>query len=168
MMLQLKRATGIIRAQWMASIALTVIRCIDYLAHGTIFRSAMFCQKKILDDFFHQKSPRWVLGGGAEGNSSWECGLVVGVEQQGLEDGHCCWNGRGHRHGDWSRCRHWQWRSIVFCNEVEKRKVVKAMAMEQEDCSNPPHSTAMSQSTIVTPIGWYLACQWITMSIHVW
>ncbi len=82
----------------MASIALTVIGCIDYLAYETIFTRAMFCQKKILDIFFCQKSPRWALGGGVEGNSGWECGLVVGVGQQGLEDGHCCWKGRGHRH----------------------------------------------------------------------
>ncbi len=56
-----------------------------------------FARKKILD-FFFQKSPRWALAGGAEGDSGWECGLVVGVGQQGLEDGHCGWNGSRHRH----------------------------------------------------------------------
>jgi hypothetical protein len=40
----------------MASITLTVIGCIDYLAYGTIFTRAMFHQKKILDDFFVKKA----------------------------------------------------------------------------------------------------------------
>jgi hypothetical protein len=39
----------------MASIALTVIGCIDYLAYGTILMCAMFCQKKILEVFFSAK-----------------------------------------------------------------------------------------------------------------
>jgi hypothetical protein len=36
----------------MASIALSIIGCIDYLAYGTIFTCAMFCPKKKLDVFF--------------------------------------------------------------------------------------------------------------------
>jgi hypothetical protein len=32
-------------SQQMASIAPIVIRCIEYLAYGTIFTHAMFCQK---------------------------------------------------------------------------------------------------------------------------
>ncbi len=53
----------------MASIALRNIRCIDYLAYGTIFTRAMFLPKKklkfFLDFFFRQKSPRCSPGGGA-------------------------------------------------------------------------------------------------------
>jgi hypothetical protein len=56
-MLQLKRATGIIHSQLMASIALTVIACIDYLAYGTNFMPAMFCQKKYFI-FFPPKKPK--------------------------------------------------------------------------------------------------------------
>jgi hypothetical protein len=51
MTLQLKRATGIMNSQRVASIALSVIGCIDYLANGTIFTRAMFLSKKI-DVFF--------------------------------------------------------------------------------------------------------------------
>jgi hypothetical protein len=36
----------------MASIALSIIGCIDYLAYGTIFMCAMFRPKKKLDVFF--------------------------------------------------------------------------------------------------------------------
>jgi hypothetical protein len=36
----------------MASIALSVIGCIDYLAYGTIFTRAMFLPKKKPDVFF--------------------------------------------------------------------------------------------------------------------
>jgi hypothetical protein len=36
----------------MASIALSVIGCIDYLAYGTIFTRAKFCPKKKLMFFF--------------------------------------------------------------------------------------------------------------------
>jgi hypothetical protein len=36
----------------MASIALSIIGCIDYLAYGTIFMRAMFRPKKKLDVFF--------------------------------------------------------------------------------------------------------------------
>ena len=36
----------------MASIALSVIGCIDYLANGTIFTRAMFLLKKKIDVFF--------------------------------------------------------------------------------------------------------------------
>jgi hypothetical protein len=35
----------------MASIALTVIKCIDYLAFGSIFMRGMFCPKNKLDVF---------------------------------------------------------------------------------------------------------------------
>jgi hypothetical protein len=42
----------------MASIALTVIGCIDYLAYRTIFTRAMFHQKKIIDVFFLPKRPK--------------------------------------------------------------------------------------------------------------
>ena len=36
----------------MASIALSIIGCIDHLAYGTIFTRAMFLPKKKLDVFF--------------------------------------------------------------------------------------------------------------------
>jgi hypothetical protein len=36
----------------MASIALSIIGCIDYLAYGTIFTRVMFRPKKKLDVFF--------------------------------------------------------------------------------------------------------------------
>ena len=36
----------------MASIALSIIGCIDYLAYGTIFTRAMFRPKKKVDVFF--------------------------------------------------------------------------------------------------------------------
>jgi hypothetical protein len=39
----------------MASIALSIIGCIDYLAYGTIFMGAMFRPKKKLDVFFPNK-----------------------------------------------------------------------------------------------------------------
>jgi hypothetical protein len=52
----------------MASIALSVIRCIDYLGYGTLFTRAMFLPKKkievFLDFFSRQKSPRCSMGGG--------------------------------------------------------------------------------------------------------
>jgi hypothetical protein len=52
----------------MASIALSVIGCIDYLAYGTIFTRVMFLPKKkgdiFLDFFSRQKSPRCSPGGG--------------------------------------------------------------------------------------------------------
>jgi hypothetical protein len=41
----------------MASIALSVIGCIDYLAYGTIFTRAMFCPKKKLMFFFPPEKP---------------------------------------------------------------------------------------------------------------
>jgi hypothetical protein len=62
MTLQLKRATGIMNSQRMASIALSVIRCIDYLAYGTIFTRAMFLPKIKLDVFFFARKAadeRW-------------------------------------------------------------------------------------------------------------
>jgi hypothetical protein len=46
----------------MASIALTVIGCIDYLAYGTIFTRAMFCQKKYLKVFNLPKKPKMSAG----------------------------------------------------------------------------------------------------------
>jgi hypothetical protein len=62
MMLQLKIATGIIHSQCMAPIKLTVIGCIDYLAYGTIFMHAMFCQKNNLEVFFPAKKPKMSAG----------------------------------------------------------------------------------------------------------
>jgi hypothetical protein len=63
MTLQLKRAKGIMYSQRMASIALSIIGCIDYLlAYGTIFTCAMFLPKKKLDvSFFARKvvHERW-------------------------------------------------------------------------------------------------------------
>ena len=59
MTLQLKRAKGIMHSQQgMASIALSVIGCIDYLAYGTIFMRAMFLLKKKLDVFFPARKAR--------------------------------------------------------------------------------------------------------------
>jgi hypothetical protein len=46
----------------MALIALSVIRCIDYLAYGTIFTRAMFLPKKKGDVFFSARKAadeRW-------------------------------------------------------------------------------------------------------------
>jgi hypothetical protein len=40
----------------MASIALTVIGCIDHLAYGSIFMRAMFRPKKVRCFFFAKKS----------------------------------------------------------------------------------------------------------------
>ena len=48
----------------MASIALSVIGCIDYLAYGSIFTRVMFRPKIKLDVFSHQKSRRCLPGGG--------------------------------------------------------------------------------------------------------
>jgi hypothetical protein len=49
----------------MASIALSVIGCIDYLAYGTIFTRVMFLPKIKHDVFFfRQKSRRCMPGGG--------------------------------------------------------------------------------------------------------
>ncbi len=50
----------------MASITLTVIGCIDYLAYGTIFTRQCFVRKKYLMFFTRQKSPRCALGGGGQ------------------------------------------------------------------------------------------------------
>jgi hypothetical protein len=47
----------------MASIALSVIGCIDYLAYGTIFTRAMFCPKKKLMFFFPPEKPEMSPGG---------------------------------------------------------------------------------------------------------
>jgi hypothetical protein len=57
----------------MASIALTVIGCIDYLAYGTIFTRAMFCQNKILDVVFLAKKAR---------DERWEVVQALYVESQ--------------------------------------------------------------------------------------
>jgi hypothetical protein len=46
----------------MASITLTVIKCIDYLAYGTVFTRAMFLQKKILDVFSSPKNTKMRAG----------------------------------------------------------------------------------------------------------
>jgi len=45
----------------MASIVLSIIGCIDYLAYGTIFTRAMFLPKKTLFFFFARKAvdERW-------------------------------------------------------------------------------------------------------------
>ena len=68
MTLQLKRAKGIMHSQRMASITLSIIICIDYLAYGTIFTRAMFLPKQKLDVFFLARKAgdepqRVVLGG---------------------------------------------------------------------------------------------------------
>jgi hypothetical protein len=47
----------------MASIALSVVRCIDYLAYGTIFTRAMFLPKKKGDIFFPPEKPQMSAGG---------------------------------------------------------------------------------------------------------
>jgi len=39
----------------MASIALSIVGCIDYLAYGTIFTRVMFLRKIKLDVFFSAK-----------------------------------------------------------------------------------------------------------------
>jgi len=81
MTLQLKRAKGILHSQRMASIALSVIGCIDYLAYGTILTRAMFLPKKNLMFFFPPEKPEMSPGewcyptlrfGGA-------CGLGLGA-----------------------------------------------------------------------------------------
>jgi hypothetical protein len=49
----------------MASIALSVVGCIDYLAYGTIFTCAMFLPKKKGDVFFPARKAadeRWRWG----------------------------------------------------------------------------------------------------------
>jgi hypothetical protein len=46
----------------MASIALSVIGCIDYLAYGTIFTCAMFRPKKKLEVFFLPEKPQMSAG----------------------------------------------------------------------------------------------------------
>jgi hypothetical protein len=50
----------------MASIALSVIGCIDYLAYGTIFTRAMFCPKKKLMFFFPPEKPEMSPGEGVQ------------------------------------------------------------------------------------------------------
>ncbi len=49
------------RSHRKASIALSVVGCIDFLAYGTIFTRAMFCPKIKLDVFFARKAvdERW-------------------------------------------------------------------------------------------------------------
>jgi hypothetical protein len=47
----------------MASIALSVVGCIDYLAYGTIFTRVMFLSKKKGDVFFLPEKPQMSAGG---------------------------------------------------------------------------------------------------------
>jgi hypothetical protein len=47
----------------MALIALSIIRCIDYLAYGTIFTHAMFLPKKKVMFFFPPEKPQMSAGG---------------------------------------------------------------------------------------------------------
>jgi hypothetical protein len=47
----------------MASITLSIIGCIDYLAYGTIFTHAMFRPKKNLMFFFPPEKPQMSAGG---------------------------------------------------------------------------------------------------------
>jgi hypothetical protein len=47
----------------MASIVLSVVGCIDYLAYGTIFTRAMFRPKKKVDVFFPPEKPQMSAGG---------------------------------------------------------------------------------------------------------
>jgi hypothetical protein len=70
----------------MASIALSIIGCIDYLAYGTIFTRAMFLPKKKLDVFFPARKAVDACrdGGGAVVIDAftyvavglWRCGMV--------------------------------------------------------------------------------------------
>jgi hypothetical protein len=53
----------------MASIALSVVGCIDYLAYGTIFTRAMFLPKKKGDVFFPAKKAQDVRREEVMGNS---------------------------------------------------------------------------------------------------
>ena len=46
----------------MASIVLSIIGCIDYLAYGTIFTRAMFLPKKKLNVFFLPEKPEMSPG----------------------------------------------------------------------------------------------------------
>ncbi len=61
MKLPLKMACGFLRSQGMALIALSVVRCIDYLAYGTIFTCVMFLPKKKVIFFPARKATdeRW-------------------------------------------------------------------------------------------------------------
>jgi hypothetical protein len=43
------------QSKWMALSVLTVVRCIDYLAYGSIFMRAMFHPKNKLDVFSSKK-----------------------------------------------------------------------------------------------------------------
>jgi hypothetical protein len=62
MMLQLKRANGIILSRRIASIAPIAIGCIDYLAYGTIFTREMFRPNIKLDVFFPPEQPQMPAG----------------------------------------------------------------------------------------------------------
>jgi hypothetical protein len=58
----------------MASIALSVIGCIDYLAYGTIFTRAMFRPKKKVDVFFPARKAAdepWEVVAGWRPRTSW-------------------------------------------------------------------------------------------------
>ena len=62
-------------SQRMASIALSIIGCIDYLAYGTIFTRAMFRPKKKVDVFFFARKAAdepWEVVGGFEYTSTVE------------------------------------------------------------------------------------------------
>jgi hypothetical protein len=48
----------------MALIVLSIIRCIDYLAYGTIFTRAMFLPKKKVMFFFPPEKPQMSPGRG--------------------------------------------------------------------------------------------------------
>jgi hypothetical protein len=64
-----KRTNALLHSQRMASIALIVIGCIDYLAYGTIFMCAMFHPKIKLRVFFSQEKPYYLPGGGVRAAS---------------------------------------------------------------------------------------------------
>jgi hypothetical protein len=58
----------------MASIALSVIGCIDYLAYGTIFTRAMFRPKKKVDVFFPARKAAdepWEVVNSRRGAETW-------------------------------------------------------------------------------------------------
>jgi hypothetical protein len=61
--LPLKRAPSFPISQGMASIALSIVRCIDYLAYGTIFTRVMFLPKIKVMFFFLPEKPQMSAGG---------------------------------------------------------------------------------------------------------
>ena len=60
-------------SQQMASIALSIIGCIDYLAYGTIFTRVMFRPKKKVDVFFPARKAvdACLPGGGGPTTDNW-------------------------------------------------------------------------------------------------